>query len=530
MYPITSSVLDKFERGSRQYVDITFYGTNENLNISQDDIKSNSLSINRYSVSGSSVELGSAVAAELKMTLDNTDGRYNDVVFEGARLFVRVGVRENPDDEESNVNYIPMGYFTIDEVPRIQREIAIAALDDMVLFDKEVDFDLLTFPMTISQMVSQVCSICNVRLLTNISLLPNGTYSMSRFAEVPQTYRQLIQWAASATGTCAFIDWDGYLVFKWYDQQSLVLDETNRYLSDFDENLLTVSGVTIATKDAEYTAGTEDYPIVIEGNGLIPPSAINTFADNIYSANGDLEYLPFSAEIAPMPHIWPLDKVWFVSRSHGKVSAIVTEVTFKLNGNVSLQGVGESATRKGYASLDPLTARERFIINALTAEQDEFLSGRIQDVLAFNELISNALGLYVTPVTQSDGSVVYYMHNAPTLEESSIIFTMTAGGIAWTTSGWNGGSPVWSSGVTAAGDALFRLLSAEGINVAQVGQDYNIEITPSAFRIYYHNMLVTNIAADEMTIPKAQFTDYAECGKVRLVPYGTTGTNLVFVD
>ena len=107
---------------------------------------------------------------------------------------------------------------------------------------------------------------------------------------------------------------------------------------------------------------------------------------------------------------------------------------------------------------------------------------------------------------------------------------MTASGIAWTTTGWNGGSPVWSYGVTAAGDALFHMLSAEGIEVAKAGEDYNIEITPSAFRIYYRDMLVTNIEADEMNIPKAFFTSYAQCGRVRLIPYGDIGTNLVFLD
>jgi hypothetical protein len=116
------------------------------------------------------------------------------------------------------------------------------------------------------------------------------------------------------------------------------------------------------------------------------------------------------------------------------------------------------------------------------------------------------------------------------LANSSVIFTMTANGIAWTNTGWNDGNPVWSSGVTEAGDALFRFISAQGIEVSAIGEDYSIEITPRAFRIYYRNMLVTNIEADEMTIPKAVFTSFAECGKVRLVPYGTTGTNLVFVD
>ena len=42
------------------------------------------------------------------------------------------------------------------------------------------------------------------------------------------------------------------------------------------------------------------------------------------------------------------------------------------------------------------------------------------------------------------------------------------------------------------------------------------------------------IEADEMTIPKAVFEGYAQCGKIRFVPYNLNnelvGTNLVFID
>ena len=205
-------------------------------------------------------------------------------------------------------------------------------------------------------------------------------------------------------------------------------------------------------------------------------------------------------------------------------------MTFKLNGATELCAKGKSAVRKGYASMNPLTSHQQAILQQLQDEQDYLLNERVQSVLAFNELISNALGLHVTPVEQSDGSVIYYMHDQMALEDSMVIFTMTANGIAWTNTGWNGGSPVWQSGVTAAGDALFRMLSAEGITVSKEGEDYTIQITPSAFRIYYRQMLVTEISKDEMTIPKAVFTNYAECGKIRIVPYNNTGANILFLD
>lgn len=527
MYPVTSATAQLFMDCQRQVMDINLIGS-ESTPLTESDLASGGFSFNRYSASGDTIEIGSAVAAEVSINIDNSDGRFNDIEFGGARLFIRVGVKDW-DDESSDPTYIPLGYFTVDNSPRKLKSIKLTALDDMVLFDKPVDDTLLSFPMTVSQLVSRICDICNVRLTTNVSLLPNGTYYILGMNEHPSTYRQILMWAAEITGTCAFIDWDGGLVLKWYDGSvTTELKPSTRFASDIAEQAITITGISIEDSVDSVIAGTDDYALLISNNGLIKPRSKAEVAATLYAAIGNTTYLPYTATTLPFPWLYPLDKV-SITTNDGDVDTIVTSVTFKLNGNMELAATGISETEKGYASLNPLTGREKAIIDQLMGEQNAELNDRVQTVLAFNELISNALGLFVTPVTQQDGSTIYYLHNQPTLEESSVIFTMTANGIAWTNTGWNDGQPVWSTGVTAAGDALFRLLSAEGIEVSKAGEDYNIEITPSAFRIYYRNMLVTNIEADEMTIPKAAFTDYAEVGRIRFVPYGATGTNLIFV-
>ena len=531
MYPITSQTAALFANMNRQVVDISFSGLNETLRLTENDLVSGSFSLSRYSASGNAIELGSASASEVSFKLDNTDGRFNDVTFEGARMFIRLGVVDD-SGEEPVVSYIPMGYFTIDEVPRKLRQIDIVALDDMVRFDRPIDYSLLTFPMTVSELVGRLCAICNVRLRTNVSLLVNSGYTINSITGDPATYRQLLIWAAEIMGCCAFIDWDGYLCMQWYTgsvSRPSALTPTNRFSSDYAEQTIEITGVGISNGDDYYLSGTDEYAIIIEGNGLVPPSDFETVADGVFGYIGGTTYLPFSASTVPLPHLYPLDTISF-KVGDSFFPSIVTEVGFKINGSMQLSAKGESAVRKGYASMNPLTSHQQSILQQLQDEQNYLLNDRVQSVLAFNELISNALGLHVTPVEQPDGSVIYYMHDQTALEDSMVIFTMTANGIAWTNTGWNGGSPVWQSGVTAAGDALFRMLSAEGITVSKEGEDYTIQITPSAFRIYYRQMLVTEISKDEMTIPKAVFTNYAECGKIRMVPYNNAGANILFLD
>lgn len=535
-YPISQEALDLFTHPYRQIVDISFYGLSEELHLTEEDIKQGGLSINRYCVSGNRIEIGSAVAAEIELKLDNADGRFNDVQFEGAEMYVRIGTKKWDAHrwENAETHFVPFGYFTVDEAPRKLEVITLAALDRMVQFDKTVDMSLLSFPMTAATLLSRICDICNVTLGTDPTTLPNYDYVIN---EAPVTeellYRQLLSWIAELTGTCAFIDWDGHLILKWYTETDVEIDLTNRFKSDLEENAVEITGVQVVTEEETFLVGDDGYCFNIEGNELVQHD-FRTVAENLYTVLGGFTYTPFSATVKPMPHLYPLDMITFLDKTGGEHTSIITDITFDLNKGTAIEGKGETATKNGYATANPLTKKESAIIAALQQLQNETLNDRVQTVLAFNELICNAMGLYETPVTQPDGSVIYYLHNKPNLEESETIFTMTAQGIAWTTTGWNGGSPVWAYGVTAAGDALFRLLSAEGIEVSKVGEDYNIEITPSAFRIYYRDMLVTNIEADEMNIPKAFFTTYAQCGRVRLIPYKQNnvevGTNLVFLD
>ena len=536
MFPISNEALSLFMHPYRQVADITFYGTEDTIQLTEKDIIAGGLSLNRYCTSGSRIEIGSVIASEMTFQLDNSQGRFDDTVFEGAELFVRVGTTNWEDYQQggSQLHYVPLGYYTVDEAPRKLEVINLKALDRMVLFDKTVNDTLLVFPMRIETLLSRICEICNVQIETDTSQLPNKDYVVN---ELPQdsdlTYRQYLSWIAEITGTCGFMDWNGHLVLKWFEETNTVITSSERFDSDLQENSITISGVQVVNDGVTYLVGDDGYAFNIDSNSLIQHD-FRLVAEALSDVLTGFTYTPFSATIKPMPHLYPLDIITFVDKNGTSHNAIITDYTFVINKNMFIEGKGETLTQNGRAAANPLTKRESTIINAIKKENNETLNTKIQSVLSFNELISNSLGVRSTPVVQSNGSVIYYLHNNPKLEESSTIFTMSEGGTAWTTSGWNNGSPVWSYGTTAAGDALFRMLSAEGIQVSKAGEDYSIELTPRTFKIYYKEMLVTNIEADEMTIPKARFTTHAEIGKIRFIPYTIdgvlSGTNIVYMD
>lgn len=535
MYPVNNEAIDLLSKNYRQTVEVIVYGADDTFTITEKDILVGGLVIDRASVIGSKIEIGSATSSELSLELQNGDGRFDNVKFEGAELYIRLGVKKYDARkwENATTQYVPLGYFTVDEPPRALQTISLSALDRMVLFDKKVDWSLFTFPITVKDLLSQTCLICNVPLGTDISDRPNYDYVIQQSPETETIYRQIIQWIAEMTAACAFIDWEGKLSISWYKPTTAQISPSERYSSDMGENDITISGVEIVDADSNtYLTGDDAYAFRIEGNELIQRD-YQSVCEAIYAEVGGFTYRPYECVVKPMPYLYPMDMVKFVDKKGVFHNTIVTNVIFTMNSGTSVKGQGETETKNGYASGNPLTKQESLIINTVKKALNDTLNSNVQSVLAFNELITNSLGVYSTVVTLEDGSKKYYMHDAPTLEASSTIYTQNAGGFAFTNSGWNGGNPVWTSGFSKDGNIIAKKVNAYGIEVSDPSTKYSSQITPGVFSVWYGAMQILTVNGDESIFTKIK-SDQFECGKVRLRPHTENGvllgSNLIFID
>lgn len=112
--------------------------------------------------------------------------------------------------------------------------------------------------------------------------------------------------------------------------------------------------------------------------------------------------------------------------------------------------------------LGSLIETERLLTTRQVQESEKYLADAL---LTLNRTVSASIGYYTTTITNEHGAMITYMHDHPTLEESLYIAIEAAPGtFAWTTSGWNDGSPAWTYGITQDGSAIFRLLTVWGIN------------------------------------------------------------------
>ena len=382
MVNVSQDIIKSFNEGNKQTALIEVTAGSKTLTITEADIIQGGLKIDRYCVTNSKIEVGSAVASELSLKLRNYDGKFNDVSFEGAVLNVKIGIHASNTSElgkfilgksvlgfakglgnfilgtgrlgdysvDTEVYWVPCGLFIVDTPPRKLSTISISALDYMVLFDREVNASALSFPIHVDALIQKICSICNVTLATDVSVLPNHSFSIGGLPDTNQTltYRQLFQWCAQLTGTCAFMDGSGRLVLKWYEQTGLTITASERYSSDMLENDITITGFTCDDGNGNtYLSGTADYTLDLSDCGFLT-NAYEGVLKELQAARGGFAYRPYSATIKSAPYLFPLDMIRYKDKDGVLHDTIVTNVTLALNCNTVISGAGETITSSSY--------------------------------------------------------------------------------------------------------------------------------------------------------------------------------------
>lgn len=416
--------------------------------ITDADIMEGGFEIDRYSCNGNKLEYGTAIAAELTLKLDNRQGKFDNIIFEGVEMFVEIGIADWTQTNPT-INWMPCGYFTPDKQPRTLNTITINALDRMTRFDttkplpiawtdgngtvitdgrgNDIEFKAeLRFPATVEGLVRQICRRCGVDLVQSISSLPNASLVINELPQLQQeiTYRNLIQWCAGIMGTNAWIDWNGNLCFSRYNNSTqYVMTTANRFSSDLYENDITFTGVSYTNvQGATLVVGTSDYTLDFTGNYLIQENVtqILTALNNVL--NG-FTYRPFNATVKNAPYLWPMDTVTFTDKNGVAHSTLITNVNFGLNGTTVLEGRGETTETNTVMAPSAMTAQQGFIVEkAIEKTLDNVDKSMTQEAI-FNRL---------TNYGQTQALILYegnlYL-NATYINTGTLIADIIKGGI-----------------------------------------------------------------------------------------------------
>lgn len=574
MIDIPNSVKELFKENYRQLVYIEFDNGDDTIVLTEKNIEQGSFVWDRYCATGEMLEIGSAASAEIEFTLRNDDGYFlntageevpvEDITFEGKELTVQIGVTDGNVE-----NTVEIGKFTIMSMPHKFSTINISALDRMTWFDLYVltesnPFNRLETVQTIVQKMCQALSIP----YTFDSTLPNADLEVDTsqfFGDGQQTtFRQILQWVAAITGTCAYIDIDGALGFKWLTvAEGVTITPYERYSSQVYEPVV-FTGLTAQKNDERYHVGADgNYDFSILDNGLIQGSLTDDknleAINNVWNALSETAnpYRPFEASTVPLPYLEPLDIVSYTDNNGTVFNTLITHVTFEINGATSLKAVGISNTEAQIVGPGGQTPQAKAEIEDLKNKIALLENATAAARASLTEMVKMALGLRQITVT-TDSGAIYYFTTAnvpgenPTLEDlgavitpNDVIYQLSGAGVAWCYgSDWNAQAQEptdgWRYGITKNGTAILSVVNTEGIVVSN-DSVYKTAITPDSYNVYQGANLVFGLSGQlesqinrllvksNIENPELENNAYIRLGSAMLVP-AEGGLDIVYVE
>ena len=463
------------------------------FDVTERDIVQGGFSYDNFLVSDDVLQVGSITAAEVNITLENADGRFDRILFAGAVLTVRLRIQL----ESGKYEPIPLGVYTVNEQPRSGSALALTAYDNIMLLD--VPFDKNAFAnglVSERDIVRTGISACGLHCNDYTMFRDVSDVSPSLIqSESSITWRQVIMWCCQLNCVNGVADENGDIAFKFYEKyvpsplqteagesleteygdlllveevvkNDFPITEADRYMdqSSFDEEDCVITGHRFKDGDETYPADANmDYCLQSENNLVwLASEQKEEKAAAVNAVMAGFTYFPYQCSITPLPHLQLMDSIDY-GRNGGHHPSIITNIKFVLNGGMAIAAKAKSKVQKGWASVGALTPGQQAIIDRLSKRVTKThaqLSDYENALLLFNERMFNAMGLYKTIETPQDGGMIVYFHDKPLLEESATIYMFSTSGFAWTVDGWNDGKPVWDYGFTDNGEAILNKIQA----------------------------------------------------------------------
>lgn len=490
MINVSNTFKEKLQDGEQviEIVEITFAdGTTKTL---ENEIM---IGNNDFSdcAESSSFPVGATVCKTMKLELDNTEDQWKDYNFYQAKvhtyLKLQTSVAEPASESiwmndfyepildtdgnsivlsraasEDRYETIDKGVYTITTPEQYGEILSFTAMDDMYKTNAKY-YSALTLPQPIMALVRDACESLNIPM--GFSSMAHGNVIVTALPD-NMTFRQLIGWAAMLETANARIDNRGYLQFiKWnfgaVENGSLVPLKLEDYVNSptLSSDDIVITGIRVKNKESESLFGTAGYVLELENN-LLSDSDLGTVAawigGNLVGAKfrnlqGDLLYNPL-LEFGDMARS-------FDRNGNGYLTPI-TDVSSPLNGITTVKTQADDPIRNSSTYMSEAT---KALVEARQLVKDE-RTEREKAVERLANTLKESGGLYMTEDPQDDGSVIYYMHNKPTLEESDIVWKLTAEAIGISTDG----GKTYPYGFTVTGEMITRLLYAEGINASYI--------------------------------------------------------------
>lgn len=488
MINVSNAFKEKLEAGEpvRMVVDITFPdGTKKTIN---EDIMNGD---NGFSdcADSSSFPIGATVCKTLTLSINNDQEQWKNYNFYGAKIHAYLKLQTSyaaPEsvsallDESYNqildstgdpiiatqaatkdiIETIDKGVYTVTTPEQYSDIINVTALDDMYKANKAYTSGL-KLPQSLINLVRDACKTVGI----GMNLTMEHGDIIIRSVPDSMTFRQLFGYAAMVESANARIDYFGNLQFVKWDFEKTNIPELKDYgnpptLSSDD---IVITGIKVTNgqsnddTDTDYSGmyGEEGYVLELE-NELIDTDQLQTVANIIGEQIVGARFRNLEGDLVYNPLVEFGDMVYTYDRLGNKYLTPLTDVSGNVGGLTTVKTQADDPIR---GSSDFYGNSTKAIVAARQMVKKE-KTAREEAIQRLAETLSSSSGLYMTQEPQQDGSIIYYMHNKPTIAESNIIWKLTAEAFAVSIDG----GKTYPYGFTVTGELITRLLYAEGIN------------------------------------------------------------------
>ena len=475
------------------------------MELGQEDLTLSGLTVSEAVSASGRFEVGAAVVGSGTITLSNYTGKFDDVDFTGATVVPYVGI----EMADGTVEWLRRAFWNVEQPSSYGTTIALECLDNLSLLNKPFADVQVNFPATVQVLADAICRACGVVFAGGE--FPNRGYTFNARPERDMDCRDALSYIAQAAGCFAKCDTAGRVLLAWYDtsdtgEASLdggTYDTATTPYSDGDRAdgggfmtggdtadggafgtargpvLADTKSLTVMTDDVVITGvrvtaepekaadgtqgadgetvlrGSEGYVLAISGNPFIEYGRAAEVARNIGANAIGMRFRPLQCTAVGDPSFEAGDPAIVLGIAGDMHRCYLTRITWKASGFEDYACDAEPAARNtatGYAA----QTQDNPLKRALRAEK----TAREAAMEQIRREIATSSGLYVTPQVQQDGSTIYYAHDKPELEDSSIVWKMTAEAIGISTDG----GQTYPYALDVTGIAILNRVYAIGID------------------------------------------------------------------
>lgn len=408
------------------------------------------------------------------------------------------------------IETIDKGVYTVTTPEQYSDIINVTALDDMYKANKTYTSGL-KLPQSLINLVRDACKTVGI----GMNLTMEHGDIIIRSVPDSMTFRQLFGYAAMVESANARIDYSGNLQFVKWDFGKMESDnaatvdadgfihfgdaspsiDTDGFVSlpgwtinaegflaltsgpgsdvqrlmayanppALSSDDIVITGIKVTNgqsnddTETDYSGmyGEEGYVLELE-NELIDTDQLQTIANIIGEQIVGARFRNLEGDLVYNPLVEFGDMVYTYDRLGSKYVTPLTDVSGNVGGLTTVKTQADDPIR---GSSDFYGNSTKAIVAARQMVQKE-TSAREEAIQRLAETLRSSSGLYMTQEPQQDGSIIYYMHNKPTIKESNIIWKLTAEAFAVSIDG----GKTYPYGFAVTGELITRLLYAEGIN------------------------------------------------------------------